>query len=109
MVLHLTVLALHVLSDCGLMQLLVGTWVLSVYIDLVVFKYDPFRWVFIKDQVERNLLAFSSRKERVRFHLFPCKSLVRLILHRLVEEIEALKRDFNVSRPCPVSLLDRLV
>ena len=96
MVLHMAVLALHVLGDCCLVQLLVGAWVLSVHIDLVVLKYNSLRWVFVKDQVEGNLLALSSREERMLLHLIPCKSLLRLILHRLIEEIEALKGDFNV-------------
>ena len=70
-VLHLAVLALHILSDRGLMQPLVRAWVLGVHIDLVVLKYDPLWRVFIKDQIEGNLFTFSRREERMLLHLLP--------------------------------------
>ena len=106
MVLHLAVLALQVLGNCSLVQLLVSSWVLGIHVDLVVLEHYPLWWILIEDKVERDLHAFSRREEGMLPHLVPAQSFLRLVLHRLVEEVEALEGDLNVSWPCPVPFLD---
>ena len=90
MTLHLIVLSFHILCNCGLVQFLVGMWIFCIHVDLIISEYNAFRRIFVENDVEWDLLSFCDCKEVMFLHLFPAKSGLRIILHCLVEEIEAL-------------------
>ena len=72
------------------MESLVGSRVLSVDEDFVIFENDSLWGIFIKHDVEWDLFIVCCFEERVLLHLLPRQSLIRIVLHCLVEKIEAL-------------------
>ena len=87
---HCIVLPFHILLNRSLVQFLVGMRVFRVNIDLIISEHNTFGRVFVENNVKRDLLGFCDCEEIMLLHLLPTYSGLRVVLHCLVEEIEAL-------------------
>ena len=72
------------------MNLLVAFWVFGVDIDLIVSKDNALGWFFIKNDTQWNQLFFLTYEESMLFHLVPIWPFGGIILHCVIQEIEAL-------------------
>ena len=91
------------------MELLVAAGIVCVHVDFFVLEHDAFRRVFVENYAQGDQLFFLAREESMFLHFVPSWPFLRFILHGVIQEVEALERDFNVLRPGPVTLLNVLV
>ena len=88
---------------------LVALRVFRVDINLLVFKPNTFGGTFIEYDVKGYKLLLLTREKGMLLHLGPVWPELRIVLHGVIQEVKALKRDLNVRWPCPVALLNLLV
>ena len=73
------------------MQFLVACRILCVDVDFVIFEANSFRWVFVEYYAQRYQLFLFACEECMLLHLIPIRPIVRVVLHCVVKEIEALQ------------------
>ena len=80
---------------------------MSIYINLIILELNAILRLLIKDDIERYFVVngLALGEHSVVFHLLPGWSLNWIVLHCFVEEVKGDKRDLNVCRPVPSSLL----
>ena len=98
--------------DSLLVKALISCWVRTVDIDLVITKLYPLSRLLSSQYIKSDFVVSTVSiicEHGVLLHFLPARPKQWVILHGLVEKIERVQRDMDVSGPAPRAIYHLIV